>query len=378
MSSPLVTGWKWLRNGREAFPAMLLAIKQAKTSIRLEMYIYSPEAIGVSFRDALVSARNRGVSVKVLIDAMGSIKLPNSFWESLREVGGEVRVFNPLALGRFGIRNHRKLMVCDEEVSFIGGFNIAPEYDGDGITHGWCDLGLQFTGPIATQLSASFDQMFAMADFRQKRLARFRPAQLRRTPQSGEVQVLLGRPGLGLNPIKRSLRKDLLNAKHACLMVAYFLPTGRLRRGMLRAARRGGDIQLILAGKSDVPLSRLAGQSLYRRLLKAGASIYEYAPQILHAKLFVLDDVVYVGSANLDPRSLSINYELTLRFQNPQMADEARNILDEARKHCQRIQPVEWQRTRTFWARLKRRWSHFLLARIDPYISLKQWRSMPD
>jgi cardiolipin synthase len=135
---------------------------------------------------------------------------------------------------------------------------------------------------------------------------------------------------------------------------------------------------LLLAGKSDVLLSHLAAQSLYRRFLKAGAKIYEYEPQILHAKLFIVDDVVYVGSANLDPRSLGINYEFLIRFQNPKMAEEARAIFGDALRHCRRIELEGWRYSRRFWARLYSRWAYFVLARIDPYIARRQWRALPD
>src|SRR6185295_18560908 len=166
--------------------------------------------------------------------------------------------------------------------------------------------------------------------------------------------------------------------RDAQMMVPYFLPTGKLWRAFRRVHRHDGRLQLILAGKSDVLLSQLAAQSLYRRLLKSHVEIQEYEPQILHGKLFVLDDVVYVGSANLDPRSLGINYELMLRFENPRMAAEAREILAGALKHCRRITFTDWQQTRTLWARLKRRWAYFILARIDPYVAGRQWRALPD
>lgn len=378
MSSPQINSWKWLRTGDDIFSSMLAAIDAARNSIRLEMYIFSPAALGQTFREALVKAQRRGVSVRVLVDAVGSLTLQDNFWTPLREIGGQARFFNPLALNRFGIRNHRKLLVCDDNVAFIGGFNIAPEYEGDGVTRGWCDLGLRIEGSLAAELAVSFDEMFGLADFRHKRLARFRRPLVRRKAQSGDVQILIGRPGIGINPVKRALRADILKARNARIMVAYFLPTGRLRRSLFRAARHGSDLQLILAGKSDVALSQLAGQSLYRRLLRTGVKIQEYEPQILHAKLFVVDDAVYVGSANLDPRSLSINYELTIRFQNERMAGEAREIFGDAQRHSRRIEFDEWCRTLTFWARFKRRWAHFLLARVDPYIARKQWLSLPD
>src|SRR5439155_26187407 len=108
-----------------------------------------------------------------------------------------------------------------------------------------------------------------------------------------------------------------------------------------------------------------------------GVEVFEYQPQILHGKLFVVDDVVYVGSANLDPRSLSINYELMLRFDNPQMAGEAREIFADVLTHCRRIEFAEWKRPRPFLTRFEERWAHFFLARIDPYVPRRQWRALP-
>src|SRR5260221_10804046 len=139
---PLLTGpnSNWLCRGTEIFPAMLNAIESARQYVYLESYIYSPGKLGERFREALVRARQRGVRVKVLIDALGSYHLPNDFWQVLLAAGAEVRRFNPLSLNRLGIRNHRKLLVCDGHIGFVGGFNIATEYEGDGITCGWCDI----------------------------------------------------------------------------------------------------------------------------------------------------------------------------------------------------------------------------------------------
>src|SRR5689334_9026090 len=116
--------YNWLSAGRETFPAMLAAIDAAQVSVCLGSYMYVASALGERFCEALIRARQRGASVRVLIDALGSLTLPWSFWRPLLEAGGEVRLFNPLSLGRLGIRNHRKLLVCDERVAFIGGFNI--------------------------------------------------------------------------------------------------------------------------------------------------------------------------------------------------------------------------------------------------------------
>jgi cardiolipin synthase len=370
--------WNWLRTGDEMFPAMLAAIDSARQSVCLETYIFTAGELGRRFRDALTGAARRGVRVRVLVDAGGSLSLPDDFWSPLRSAGGEAKFFNPLALKRFGIRNHRKLLACDGRVAFVGGSNIAPEYEGDGVMRGWCDLGLRVEGPLVAELASSFDEMFGRADFRHKPFVRLRRAELKRSVAHPQQTLLLSGPGRGRNPIQRALRADLRHARNAQIMVAYFLPTLAFRRDVARVGRRGGTAQLLLPGRSDVAMSQLAGQSLYRRLLRAGVEVFEYQPQILHAKLFVVDDVVYVGSANLDPRSLSINYELMLRFENTQMAREAREIFGDTLRNCQPVELATWQKSRSLWTRLRQRWAHFVLARIDPFVARRQWRALPD
>jgi cardiolipin synthase len=316
--------------------------------------------------------------VRVLLDGMGSLALSDDFWGLLRSAGGTVRWFNPVALKRLWFRDHRKLLVCDGRIAFVGGFNIAPEYEGDGVRSGWCDLGLRIEGPLAAELVLSFDEMFARADFQHKRFMRLRRFDAKKSTASPAGQLLFSGPGRGRNPITRALHADLARARDVRIVAAYFLPTLRLRRDLRRVARRGGRVQLILAGKSDVLLSLLAAQSLYRRLLKGGVEIHEYQPQILHAKLIIVDDAVYVGSSNLDQRSLWINYELMVRFQSGEMAEQARGIFAGNLVHCRRIEPGEWRRSHTFWQRLKRRLAYFLLVRIDPYLARRQWRALPD
>jgi cardiolipin synthase len=368
---------QWLRGGDEVFPAMLAAIAAARQSICLEIYIFTPGALGGCFRAALVRAQERGVHVRVLLDAMGSVSLPADYWRTLLRIGGEVRQFNPVALKRLWIRNHRKLLVCDGQVAFVGGFNIAREYEGDGIRRGWFDVGLRIEGPLAAQLAASFNGMFERADFHHKYFVRFRKTSAKETAGWPKEQILLTGPGRGCGPFQSALQKDLARAGRVQIMAAYFLPPGRLRREILGVARRGGQVQLILAGRSDVVLSKLAAQSLYRRLLKGGVEIHEYQPQILHAKLMIVDDTVYAGSANLDPRSLRINYELMVRFENPVMAAEARQLFADSLVHTHRVTTGEWRQSHSFWSRLKQRWAYFLLTRIDPYLARRQWRALP-
>jgi cardiolipin synthase len=316
--------------------------------------------------------------VRVLLDALGSYSLPKSFWEPLTVTGGEARYFNPLSLNRLGFRNHRKLLVVDLQVGFVGGFNIAPEYEGDGVKCGWCDLGMKIEGPLAAELAASFEAMWVRADSPHKRFIRLRKSSAKRAVLAPYEQLLLSGPGRGPSPIKRALQQDLARGKSVQFIVAYFLPTWRIRRQLVDVARRGGRVQLILAAKSDVTLSLLASRSLYRRLLNGGLEIYEYQPQILHAKLYIIDEVVYVGSANLDQRSLNINYELMIRFTGPDVAAQAREIFKAALGNCARVSAETWAGSRSLWSRLKQRLAYWILVRLDPSIARRQWRRLPD
>ena len=361
------TSFRWLWSGADAFPLMLQAIDAATRSVRLEMYIFSAGDPGDAFRDALVRAAGRGVHVQLLLDAVGSFGLPASYWKTFSDAGGRLRWFNPLKLGRMTYRNHRKSLICDEQCAFVGGFNIASEYLGDGVTSGWRDLGIKIDGSLAAELAESFDQLFVRADFEHKSMQRFRKTTARGTISAEGWRLLLSGPGRGYNFLKRTLATDLANAHTVQIMCAYFLPTWRLRHEIVRVVRRGGNVQIILAGKTDVLLAQLASRRLYRTLLKAGVEIYEYQPQVLHAKLFLVDEQVYVGSSNLDARSLNINYELLVRIAQTEVVDEARRIFAEALTHSRRVEYGAWRRSRNLWTKLMERWAYFLLARVDPW-----------
>jgi cardiolipin synthase A/B len=378
MALPQNPKLEWHCAGEKIFPAMLAAIAAAQNSVLVETYIFSNGKVGRQFLEALLAAAQRGVHIRVLVDAAGSWFLPNNFFAPLIAAGAEVRRFNPLHLWRFGVRDHRKLLICDGSVIFIGGFNIADEYDGDGIARGWFDLGMQLADPaLAKKLLASFDELFHLADFHRRPLMRLRAFKRKRKPEKNPAaELLLTHPGRGASPFQTSLYRDLAQARDVRIISAYFLPTRRVLRELMRVTQRGGRVQLILAGKSDVPLSQLATRSLYRRLFKAGLEIYEYQPQILHAKLVLADDVVHVGSSNIDVRSLNLNYELMLRFADKTIAAGAREIFAQALQHSRRIEFHQWRKSQTVWQRWKNHWAHFLLARIDPLVALRQFRAL--
>jgi cardiolipin synthase A/B len=370
------SAFHWLHTGREGLQAMLSAIGGSRRSIRLETYIFDDTTVGQTFRNALLQASARGVQVTLLVDAVGSLELPDSFWQPLREAGARVLWFNPISLKRIGYRDHRKILVIDDQEAIIGGFNVAKDYDGDGVHEGWRDLGLRVEGSLANDLGESCDAMFARAGLRHKRLQRLRRTGVSEATTEHNWRLLLTGPGRGHQLIKRALAADLAGAREVNIASAYFLPAWRLRREMRRVPQRGGRVRLILAGKSDVNVSRYASRRLYQGLLRAGVQIYEYQPQILHAKLFILDQVVYVGSANLDVRGLAINYEYLVRVRDEDLAAGGREIVRSMLEHCRRIEPGEWAASRTFAEKLMENVCFFVLARLDPYLAHWQWRRL--
>jgi len=367
----------WLPDVDEGYRQMLGAIAQARASVRLECYIFQPGEPGDRFRAAAVAAARRGVWVRVLVDGFGSKDLPPDYWRELVAAGGRMGVFNPLALDRIAIRNHRKLLVVDEEQAFVGGYNIAPEYVGDGVVQGWRDLGLALRSEAAVRLAASFDEMWEARDFRHPYGLRLRHSGLRqRLAESSSADIMATGPGLGRNAFRTALLRALRHAREVQIMTAYFLPGFRLRWALQRVARRGGRVQLLLAGKSDVALSQTAGRALYGPLLKAGVAIAEYQPQILHAKLALVDDAVFVGSSNLDARSLGINYELMVRLADPALAAAGRTLFAADWGRSQLIAEAAWARSRSWLTRWREGVALFLLTRVDLWLARRQLRRL--
>lgn len=364
-----MAGFQLLTTVDAAFDSMFACIDAAKESIRFEFYIYRDSEIGVKVRDALIRALQRGVKVRLLVDALGSVSLQEKFFDPFKEAGGEFRWFNPLRLRRLGFRNHRKCVVCDDHIGYVGGFNIGPEYCGDGVTKGWHDLGLRVPEPIARELALSFDAVWALADYKHPRFTRLRRSTIQRIASTPVGQLLTTAPGRGPFFMRDAITTDLKNAKNADIISAYFLPPRPMRREIMKIVRRGGRVRLLMAGKSDVKLSQMAARKLYQPFLRAGVEIYEYQPRILHTKFFRLDDIIYVGSANMDKRSLMINYELLVRVQDDALAADGLKFFEDALKHSTRIDRATWRKSRTPWNKFREQWAYWMLSRVDPYLT---------
>ena len=231
-------------------------------------------------------------------------------------------------------------------------------------------MGLALAGPTAKALASEFDRMFAQSKDVQKPFARFRRGNHPPALDLGNnIALLLGGPGRGRNAFVAQFVHDLETARDVSLAVPYFLPGSRLRRAIERVAIRGGRVRLLLPGVSDVQISRLAARSLYRRLMNAGVEIYEYKINILHAKCYLVDSAAFVGSSNLDVRSLHLNFELMIRLGSEADLQPARDWFEESIQHSQRVDPAAWPGSRNILTKLKERWAFFALAKFDPYFT---------
>jgi cardiolipin synthase len=366
-----------LKNGTEVFPAMFSAIDGAASCIVLEMYIYADDATGRAFRDRLVQAARRGVQVAVLVDAVGSWPLSDLFWDALRAAGGAVRRFRPVSRGMFLFRNHRKLLLVDDRIAYIGGLNIADEY-----FHGregeppWRDNALEITGHEVLRLRRSFDRMWKGADLPFLKAVLAPHGQREGRTADGPLRFLESGPEDPLQHVRQAFREIIRESlEHIDLAMGYFYPSGRILRSLKRAVSRGVRVRLLFPLKSDVPLSRWAARGLYGRLLRGGMEVWEYRPAMLHAKLAIMDGTVVAGSANLDIRSGRINYELVAAVTDRELASRARSDFEEDLLQADRITLEEWK-GRPVLQKLKERVSYWLLARLDIFFARAQMARM--
>jgi len=363
-----------LTNGEEAFPAMLAAIEHAEQCISLEMYKIRMDSVGQTFVSALIRAARRGVRVRFLYDALGSRSVAYTDFRGLIDAGAEVSVFNPilwLTFLRLNNRDHHKILVVDGYIAFLGGLNLAEEYDGDGLS-GWRDTALMIEGPAARDAERVFNESWL---------------------QGGINLIGKDLPLIGINPLKRAVDSPLvwlldldeemcfsacappaegtarvrivpsnpdafnstiidkyllaINSARKSIFItsAYFLPPLVLRRALVNAAKRGVQVRLILQGSSDTPLVRTIAIGYYGRLLKHGVEIYAWTRSVLHAKTMVVDGVwSTIGSANLDGRALFLNYEVNAAVLDPSLAAAMEQQFERDLRHCRRVRLEEWKK----------------------------------
>lgn len=308
-------------DGAETFSAIVAAVEGAEVEVLLETYILRDDRIGVRLGTALRRAAARGVRVCVLADAVGSMGTSRAYWRSLRAADIEVRLFHPwwhspLHAWR---RDHRKIIVVDRALAFVGGMNIGEEYGTSAPTPGlgpFRDTFARVTGAVAAEFASVFAEGWERAGG--PAIPGVHPVahaiSLAPVPAAGRVLILDARPGRG-QPETIAVLAALVGAARERLWITtpYFAPPDGGITILADAAQRGVDVRLLLPGRSDVPIVRHAAHGSYAKLLRAGVRVFEYQAAVLHAKTMVCDGhLAVVGSANLDFRSLWFNAECNL------------------------------------------------------------------
>lgn len=358
--------------GQDRLAALLALLDGASTSLDLCFYIFAEDACGKAVRAGLIAAANRGVAVRLMIDGFGSNATAPAFFDSLRAAGADFCKFSARASVRYMIRNHQKMVIADAglagSAAMIGGFNVEQDYFAPPETNGWNDLGIVLTGPAVAPLALWFEQLHRWTADPKAQWRAMRLLVREWDPGSGPVQWLMGGPTRGLSPWARAVSDDLRRGVRLDMMMAYFSPALRLLGRIGRIARKG-DTRLVLAAKSDNGATIGASRLLYGKLLKRGVRIWEFSPCKLHAKLIVLDDTVYLGSANFDMRSLYINLELMLRIEDRALADRMREFVSQHLPASLEVTRTIHRSRRTFFNRIRWTISWFLVAVVDYTVS---------
>jgi len=357
----------FLPSGRDRLARLLALIGTAEHSLRLCFYIFAEDATGVQVRDALVGAVARGVSVTLIIDGFGAAAA-DEFFSPLVEAGGTFQRFSAKWSRRYLIRNHQKIVLVDGRAAMLGGFNIENTYFEPPERGGWHDLGLVIEGPVVERLGRWFDRL---EEWVARPRAQFWSI-LKRVrewdPGGAPVQLLIGGPTRSLSSWARSLGRDLAEGRELDLVMAYFSPSKSLL-GRIGAIANRGRARLITAGRSDNAATIGATRSLYHYLLQRGAEIHEFESGKLHMKLIVIDNAVYVGSANLDMRSLYLNLEVMLRIEDAALAERMREFVALHLPASTAITPTLHRRRATLWNRIRWNLSWFLVSVIDYTVS---------
>jgi cardiolipin synthase len=356
-----------LRDGAQAFPAMLEAIASARREVLLEMYWVGDDEVGVRFRDALAERARAGVRVCAIYDAVGSMGITPAWWRPLFVAGGRAVEFHSISpldprfrLERVEMRDHRKLLVVDGRLGFTGGINLAkpwaPVSDGGA---GWRDDVIEVSGDASEELRSLFFRTWRKLT-REQPPGDVRPlSRKRRRP----VWVLVSQWRL-----RRSIHREYLvriNRAHTRVDIAnsYFVPDRNVRSALFRAVARGVKIRVLVPTTSDVPVVQYAVEALFDTLMKHGVEIWTLSGPMLHAKTAIIDEAfTTIGSYNLDQRSWRKNLEVNLAVESSDFARHVRSWFERDLQAATRVQLDGW-RDRSL-ARRGLEWASYAMRKL--------------
>jgi len=305
-----------LHNGAEIFPAMLSAIRGARKSVNFETFVFEQGEIPKAFAEALAERAQAGVQVRVILDAHGSSKAA-VYHKQMRDAGVRLETYHPLFWfepHRYNDRTHRKLLIVDGKLGFIGGVGIGDGWDGSARSpKEWRDIHYRVEGPVVAQMQAAFGDNWI--DTHHEVLQGRDQYPPLAPVGSVSAKVFLSAPQNGRSAVELMYHLAIASAQRTLLIEnAYFLPDRVLVEALCQAARRGVQVHILMPGEHiDQKAVRRASRKRWPEMIKAGIHLYEYQPTMVHTKLLIADGLfTSVGSANFDPRSLRINDEANL------------------------------------------------------------------
>jgi cardiolipin synthase A/B len=352
--------------GADRLAALLDLINGAQASLRLFFYIFGDDETANIVRDALIAARQRGVKVWLLVDGFGCTDRPDSVYQPMIDEGVVFARFHSKFGRRYLLRNHQKIVVADEARALVGGSNIVGHYFADDPEgNSWHDLYVTVEGPAAARLARYFDGLRRWMLSDRPSLRGLVHILSRRSEQQGSLRWMFNGPFRRISPLTLAVKRELEAVAQLDMIQAYFAPNWGMLRRLRRIGRRGGQFRMVTAARSDNRTTISAARHCYRRLLTSGATLFEYSPQMLHMKLIVADDVVYLGSANFDMRSLFINAEIMLRVEDSAFASKIRALFEAHLPTSDEITRAEHRARSTPLARFRWLVSYFLVSTLD-------------
>jgi len=357
--------------------ALVADIRTATERVWIESYIIADDPAGRAIAEALCERAAAGVECRVMYDAVGSLRTPTKFFTDLEAGGVKVHPYHKASalwwkygfFRMFNRRNHRKLIVVDDRIAYFGGMNLidasGPPIVADKSNRppeglGWRDVHVRLAGPKTSEVAAAMEDLWLRVNDQPLKEKHHWPVVPLSECRSDDIFFFDSRPSLHYRRPSRVL-KTLLDGsrERITLLMAYFIPVGKILKALLHARKRGVAVQVIVPGVSDVPMVQWASRYLYDKLLKRGFEIYEREDRMLHSKAMVVDNCFSViGSCNLDPRSLRINLEFLAVIRSGKLAAELEKICRYEREHSRKIE-LDAHRKSSWWQRLLHRFAWY-------------------